>query len=265
MPWVKLDDMFPDHPKVVSAGPVAGWLYVCGLCYCGRYLTDGYIPLHQVKKLADVDDVDELVTRLVEAQLWELCEDGYMVHDYLVYNPSRAQVMAARAATSRRQDTWRLAHRQSDGTYRQQNAVSDAVSSNRPVPVPVPVPVPDPIPQEQGTSATQTRSAKRREHAPAPPAVEVYRESMHRYPDKAQFDKIADIVGNDDERLALWRAITETWRDRGWNRQNMVGMLECFRKGEVPGRNDGRDSPMTEPRGFAGIRAMEAADERRGV
>ncbi len=41
MSWIKIDDQFSDHPKIIEAGPLAGWLYVSSLCYCGRYLTDG--------------------------------------------------------------------------------------------------------------------------------------------------------------------------------------------------------------------------------
>jgi hypothetical protein len=63
--------------------------------------------------------------------------------------------------------------------------------------------------------------------------------------------------------LALWRRITETWRDHGWNRQNIAGMLDCFTRGEVPGRNNGhgRDSPLTEPKGWSGLRKVEVADD----
>jgi hypothetical protein len=50
--WVRLDDQFADHPKVTTAGPLAGWLYVCGLLYAARYLTDGFIPTAHVARLA---------------------------------------------------------------------------------------------------------------------------------------------------------------------------------------------------------------------
>ena len=56
MSWIKIDDQFADHPKVLQAGPLASWMYVCGLTYAGRYLTDGFIPAGQVRKLADVDN-----------------------------------------------------------------------------------------------------------------------------------------------------------------------------------------------------------------
>ena len=102
MSWVKLDDQFSDHPKILSAGPLAGWLYVCGLTYAGRYLTDGFIPQAQVRKLADVEDSAALADRLVTCGLWERVDGGYMIHDYLQYNPSGAEVRAQRDIVSRR-------------------------------------------------------------------------------------------------------------------------------------------------------------------
>jgi hypothetical protein len=100
MSWAKLDDQFPDHVKVMGAGPLASWLHVCGLCYCGRMLTDGYIPFRQVRKLADVDNPEELAAILVREGLWEEAPGGYVIHDYLDYNPSREKVEATRQARS---------------------------------------------------------------------------------------------------------------------------------------------------------------------
>jgi hypothetical protein len=96
MPWAKIDDGFTDHPKVVAAGPLASWLFVCGLTYSARLLTDGFIPTGQVRKLADVDGAMELAERLVTVGLWERCEGGFRIHDYLDYNPSKAQVLHTR-------------------------------------------------------------------------------------------------------------------------------------------------------------------------
>lgn len=107
MPWISIDDNFPDHPKVTAAGPLAAWLHVCGMAYCGRYLTDGHIPARQIPRLADLDDPLALAERLVEVGLWEEVEGGYLVHDYLKYNPSRAQVEAKREANARRQAAFR--------------------------------------------------------------------------------------------------------------------------------------------------------------
>ena len=55
MVWVKLDDQFTENPKVVQAGPLASWLHVCGLVYCSRNLTDGFIPAMMVPRLTNFD------------------------------------------------------------------------------------------------------------------------------------------------------------------------------------------------------------------
>lgn len=92
--FIKLDDTFPDHPKVASAGPLASWLYVCGLSYCHRMLTDGFIPSGVVKRLADLDDPAAQADRLVCVGLWDACDGGYQVHDYLEYQQSKAHIEA---------------------------------------------------------------------------------------------------------------------------------------------------------------------------
>lgn len=155
MPWVKLDDMFADHPKIAEAGPLAGWLYVCGLCYAGRYLTDGFIPKAQVRKLADVDNAPELAARLVEVGLWEVVDGGYMIHDYTKYNPSAEQVKAERERNAQRQEQWRR-NREGDGANSNavSNGGSNAVSANAPSPSPSPSPIPYPNPEETAVAAS---------------------------------------------------------------------------------------------------------------
>ena len=91
MSWLKLDDQFFDHPKVVQAGRDAAWLHIAGMLYCARYLTDGFIPQGMVRRLTDVDRPEECAHTLVAVRLWEEAQGGYLVHDYLHYNPSRAK------------------------------------------------------------------------------------------------------------------------------------------------------------------------------
>lgn len=133
MTWVRLDDNFPDHRKVNEAGPLAMWLWVCGLCYCGRLLSDGFIPRSQVRKLADVDDAFGLANRLVDVGLWEKCDDGYRVHDYLDYNPSRQEVEAERAKKVAAGQAGGRASAQARG---QASASAGAQAKSNPVPVP---------------------------------------------------------------------------------------------------------------------------------
>lgn len=157
MTWAKLDDQMPDHPKVVEAGPLASWLNICGICYCSRYLTDGFIPAGQIRRLADVDNALALAQRLVEVGMWEVAEGGYRVHDYLTYNPSAESVRRERAKTAERQANFRgrnpgyndrYVHRDTlvtDGVSNgESNAVTTGVSNAVSAPSPSPSPSPSP-------------------------------------------------------------------------------------------------------------------------
>jgi hypothetical protein len=99
-----LDDQFPAHPKVLRAGVDAAWLYVCSICYCAKYLTDGFVPKEAVATLSSLRQPGRHAARLVDVGLWRDREDQYEVHDYLRYNPSREQVEAEREAAKRRRN-----------------------------------------------------------------------------------------------------------------------------------------------------------------
>ena len=90
--WFKLDDGFPEHPKIARVGGDAAWLYVCGLAYASRNLTDGLIPAGALARLSDRKQPQKLAQVLVKAGLWDVHEDGWMVHDYLEHQTSRAKV-----------------------------------------------------------------------------------------------------------------------------------------------------------------------------
>jgi len=102
MSWVKIDDQFADHPKVVMAGDLAGWMYLAGLCWVNRHLTDGFIPAGQTRKLSTADNPDDLAARLVEVGLWERTAGGYLIHDYHDHYPSAESVKAKRKAEQER-------------------------------------------------------------------------------------------------------------------------------------------------------------------
>lgn len=100
--WTKIDDRFNNHPKIAQAGPFATLLYIKGLVYCNQYLTDGFIPETVARTLIDWQpeadafaskrppDNQALARRLLEHLLWESVDGGYMVHDYLEYQMSKA-------------------------------------------------------------------------------------------------------------------------------------------------------------------------------
>jgi hypothetical protein len=98
MPWVRIDEHFADHPKVVQAGPLAMALHVAALCYCNRFLTDGFIPEAKARTLIELGpETDEIIKRLVTASLWDQADGGYRVHDYLDYQPSKQKVIEERS------------------------------------------------------------------------------------------------------------------------------------------------------------------------
>lgn len=101
MSWVKLDDSFFSHPKVVNAGTEAIGLYVLGLTYSSHHLTDGHVPAAWVKQAVGAK-VAKLTGALVEHGLWELNGTGWLIHDYLIYNPNRTDVLAKRQRDSDR-------------------------------------------------------------------------------------------------------------------------------------------------------------------
>jgi hypothetical protein len=96
VPWLKMDDQYPSHPKVVAAGGDAAWLHVCAACYCAQHLTDGLVPKAILSRLSDRKKPEQLAARLVEVGLWHDRGDHYELNDYLDYNPSREQVLADR-------------------------------------------------------------------------------------------------------------------------------------------------------------------------
>ena len=130
MVWVRLDDQFTDHRKLAELGdyaPLAGWLYIAGLCYCNRQLTDGRIPKAHIPRLcpfthisietggisdiasfSDEAEPHEIAEMLVMAGLWE-DEDRwyYKVHDYEQYQPSKEQVEKERNQGKERAERFR--------------------------------------------------------------------------------------------------------------------------------------------------------------
>lgn len=92
MTWVRIDDTFPDHPKVVGLTDSAFRTYVAGLCYAARYLTDGAIPSSALRSIGP----RKAAAELERAGIWQRTDHGYAIRDYLDYNPSRAEVEANR-------------------------------------------------------------------------------------------------------------------------------------------------------------------------
>jgi len=183
MSWVKIDDQFFSHPKVLRAGRDARDLYLAALTYCARFLTDGFVQeesLGQLASLAGIEDVTASVTALLTCDMWETCKGGYRIHDYLDYNPSAEQVKAKRVVTARRQEKYRS---NAVGNA-SRNGVTNGVTNAAPLPVPLkgvddkktsstPPAEPAGIPAN-GLSADGTRPAMKEQNASLKTLVEYF-------------------------------------------------------------------------------------------
>lgn len=118
MTWSKFDDAAPKSPKAVTAGNEAWALWAAAIMYCNRHLTDGYVSLAalatdclpvpltpaRAKKLADL--LCGCRVRPGGVGLFEPAGDGlYLVHDFLEWNPSKAEVDSKRKADRERKRT----------------------------------------------------------------------------------------------------------------------------------------------------------------
>lgn len=101
MPWLKVDDAFTDHPKIEALSDRGFRLHVAGMCFCARLLTDGHIPADRVRRLLP-SVTKRMLDELVTEGCWVKVEDGYRVHGYLDYNPSKEKVLHERAAAAAR-------------------------------------------------------------------------------------------------------------------------------------------------------------------
>ena len=132
MTWVKLDDRFPDDPKVEQLSAVAFRLYVSALCYCGRHETDGCIPRIRVQRLLPTGNHRKAAAELVTAGLWAEGDDCYVIHMYLKYNLAHAVLEQKRVDDRLRKglDSARIPDGIPDGIQTESDAES-AVDSER--------------------------------------------------------------------------------------------------------------------------------------
>jgi hypothetical protein len=108
--WLKIDDHYATHQKIIRAGPVAMALDIAGMCYSASHGTDGFVPaeaLPVVAPLLSKAKAAASVAKLIEVGRWIKVDDGWEIHDFLVYNPSAAERDERLALHARRQALFR--------------------------------------------------------------------------------------------------------------------------------------------------------------
>lgn len=105
MTWLKTDDGYYDHPKIRALTLAEYVLHHGGQVLCARLETDGVITRDQIDLLVrkGLRNPTRVVKSLVEQGLWIEVEGGWQIHDFLDYNPSRAQKKKEREDGARRQ------------------------------------------------------------------------------------------------------------------------------------------------------------------
>ncbi|KAA6215124.1 mucin-2 [Streptomyces albofaciens JCM 4342] len=137
MTWFKVDDTFYGHPKTLKAGNAAVGLWVKAGAYAAQHLTEGVVP----GVVAQLYGTAPQARKLVAAGLWHehghtcphpKCKQpapgDYFMHDFLIYNPTRAKVEGERARSAERQQ--RARERAAEQRNQERNR-SDS-SANRP-------------------------------------------------------------------------------------------------------------------------------------
>lgn len=176
MTWVRFDDQYPIHRKIGGLNDRLYRLANTAIFWCARNLTDGQIradELGQVRDRAVPADAAVLVQRGIwhvagDTCLSKLCPpsgpDGWVLHDYWDYQPSREKVLRERAAKAERQRRWmekktgRPSPDASDDTSK--DASEDALLT------PTPSPSPSPPRREAGREPPRA-TADRRQAADA--------------------------------------------------------------------------------------------------
>lgn len=149
MGWAKFDDQFTDHPKVQSVGPMAELLAMRAVIYSARYETDGLIREAALQRLTlGITAPKRQIEALLRENLWEKCSEGWRIHDFLDYHPSREDREAERQAARERMRNVRANKTRSSGEVQEQFAKRS----------PYPDPTRTPIEQQQQDGFTTFNS-----------------------------------------------------------------------------------------------------------
>lgn len=118
MPYLNLDDNYPDHPKVEALSDAAYRLHGSALFYAARFRLDGYLTSAQLRARSRWSSRTE--RELVEERLLHApgdpCEsttcppvDGvrYRLHDFLQWNKPRSWWDEEREKAAKRKADWK--------------------------------------------------------------------------------------------------------------------------------------------------------------
>ena len=220
MVWFKVDDRLPLNMKMISVsiGAVGLWVEAGALASASQ--TDGQV-LKRLLHALHPDATEELADELVRAGLWEDRGDYWQIHDFLDYNPPKAEIEAKKARRSkagrkgglRSGKTRRSKSEANASASAQASAQAKAQAKTNPVPVPVPVPY---ISTDVDIS-------------PKPPTGVVREEQTFREPSSEptrEFEQFWALYPNHDYPDAAVREFKRVLRRTGTERVTLVALLQ---------------------------------------
>lgn len=134
MPWAKLCDNILWHPRTLGLSPNAVALFVGGLSYAARVLTDGMLPesiTELVKASWPIQNVGKAVEELESRGLWIRNCDGWEIHDYLQYNMSRDEGEMYRELNANASGRTKELSRKRQRSYRERKKERNAAVTQR--------------------------------------------------------------------------------------------------------------------------------------
>lgn len=131
MAWGRYESSFVKHPKVQAIPdakrPGAIAFHLSCTLYSAEVLTDGFVPHGVLSRLGHEVGLKRhkpTVDLLVDVGLLEPVAGGYVVHDYLDYNPSSGEVKRLRKGAAERQQRRREQLKLDGTSQRDTSAVS---------------------------------------------------------------------------------------------------------------------------------------------
>lgn len=101
MTWVRIDDEFPDHKKIAGLSNDAFCLHVTAMCWAAKWQTDGKLPGKLLGKLGwRCQEPASAAAELVAANVWEITPEGWEIHDFSEYNPTKEKIAELAAKRS---------------------------------------------------------------------------------------------------------------------------------------------------------------------
>lgn len=121
--YLKLDVGFPWHHKALQLSDKAFRLHIIALCHCRAYLTDGHVDRALISAWSC--SLKQAMA-LERAGLWSPTDAGWVIHDFLDYNPARDEMEDLIAERARAGSLGGRAKAKGTTTIAKQGAKQDA-------------------------------------------------------------------------------------------------------------------------------------------